>query len=312
MNKIALVIAYFGKLRSDNDFWMKSIELNKDIDVLLFTDQRISPPHDNLKIIPFSFEKFVELIQSKFDFKIAIPQPYKLCDFRPAFGYIFAEYLSHYEFWGHCDNDVIFGNIRKFITDDLLDNFERILIRGHFTLYKNTPDVNNFFMKQINGLPDYREVFGNPQNYCFDEYAGTGKMWEQEKGDKLYQAILFDDININRHDFVAVHKKDQDKGKKCFIYSFENGSLFRVFLKDGQVGREEIMYVHFQKRNLKIATTASNYFTIIPNMYIDYTAQPSPDFLLAKASRKLFYPQYFRRKYNALKKRVKILCFKFN
>ena len=44
MNKIALIIAYFGKLRSDNTFWMKSIESNKDIDVLLFTDQRIPPP----------------------------------------------------------------------------------------------------------------------------------------------------------------------------------------------------------------------------------------------------------------------------
>lgn len=271
-----------------------------------------TPPHKNLKIISYSFEKFIAFIQSKFDFKIAIPQPYKLCDFRPAYGYIFAEYLAQYDFWGHCDNDVIFGNIRKFITDEILNNYERILIRGHFTLYKNTPNVNNFYLKTINGIPGYREVFSSPKNYCFDEYAGSGKMWERESNDKLYQAILFDDLNINRHDFVAVHKKDRDKGKKHFIYSFENGNLFRIFTKDGQVGREEIMYVHFQKRNLKIETSVSDYFTIIPNRYIDYIADPSSDFLKSKASGKFIYPQYFLRKYNALKKRIRILRFNLN
>lgn len=243
---------------------------------------------------------------------IAVPQPYKLCDFRPAYGYIFAEYLTQYDFWGHCDNDVIFGNIRKFITDDILDNYERILIRGHFTLYKNTPGVNNFYLKTISGIPGYREVFSTPKNYCFDEYAGSGKMWEEANGNKLYQAILFDDIDVNRHHFIAVHKKGIDKGKKCFIYSFENGSLFRIFIKDGQVNREETMYVHFQKRNLKIETSVADYFTIVPNKYIGYVANPTVRFLLKNASRRYIYPQYFRRKYTALKKRIRILCFNLN
>ena len=49
MNKIALIIAYFGKFRADNAFWIKSIQKNKDIDVLLFTDQEIPPPTKTLK-----------------------------------------------------------------------------------------------------------------------------------------------------------------------------------------------------------------------------------------------------------------------
>ncbi len=49
MKKIAFIIPYFGKLRKDFPFWMKSIELNPSIDVLLFTDQTciLPPEHKN-------------------------------------------------------------------------------------------------------------------------------------------------------------------------------------------------------------------------------------------------------------------------
>ena len=144
--KIALIIPYFGKFRNDNDFWLKSIELNPTIDILIFTDQQIKVP-ENVKLIAMSFIDFRRLIQSKFDFDVSIPQPYKICDFRPAYGYILSDYLSGYDFWGHCDNDLIFGNIRKFIPDSILNSYDKILRRGHFTLYRNKPETNDFFKK---------------------------------------------------------------------------------------------------------------------------------------------------------------------
>ena len=33
-------------------------------------------------------------------------------DLRPAYGVLFEEYLDGYDFWGHCDLDVLFGRIR--------------------------------------------------------------------------------------------------------------------------------------------------------------------------------------------------------
>ena len=47
-----------------------------------------------------------------------------------------------YDFWGYCDIDLIFGNIRKFITDDILDKYDKILSRGHFTLFRNKDSIN--------------------------------------------------------------------------------------------------------------------------------------------------------------------------
>lgn len=41
---------------------------------------------------------FRNKIQSKFDFKISLERAYKICDFRPAYSYIFQEELEKYQF----------------------------------------------------------------------------------------------------------------------------------------------------------------------------------------------------------------------
>ena len=92
--KIVLVIPYFGKFPNYFDLWVKSIEKNETIDFLLFTDCKIEfAVPKNLKIVNMTFEEFRENVSNKFDFKIRLKEPYKICDFRPAYGYLFAEYL---------------------------------------------------------------------------------------------------------------------------------------------------------------------------------------------------------------------------
>lgn len=250
MKKIILIIAYFGKFRNDNGFWLKSIEKNPTVDFLIITDQNIIVP-TNVQIIHSSFEKFVNKIKQHFDFKINIPQPYKLCDFKVAYGDILREYIKDYDFWGHCDNDLIFGDIRKFITNDILEKYERILIRGHFTLYKNCDSVNLLYRK---ASPFYKEVFSSNKNYCFDEYPGTGMYWVNNRNEQLYNKIIFDDINYLKYNFITVHKKELDKNRSNFIYSFENGKLFRVFIENSMVKKRGNHVCTFSKKEI----TSSN------------------------------------------------------
>lgn len=73
-----------------------------------------------------SFEKLKELVQSHFDFQISLEAPYKLCDFKPAYGDIFKDYAEKYDFWGHCDFDMIFGNLRKFFNEDKLEKYDKV------------------------------------------------------------------------------------------------------------------------------------------------------------------------------------------
>lgn len=309
MKKIALVIPWFGKLKNYNSFWFKSIEYNPTVDFFLITDQNVGGITPNLTVVKTTFEDVVADIQANFDFKVCIPQSYKLCDFKVAYGEVFSALLNGYDFWGHCDNDLIFGDIREFITEDVLEKNDRILSRGHFTLYRNTPNVNAVYKK---ASPDYRMVFSSPKNFCFDEWPGTSRYWRDYLNDKFYDAILYDDIHYLKHAFVTVHKKELDKGRKNFVYLFDKGKLYRYFEQDGRVCNEPTMYVHFQKRSLRIEGELRDTFAIVPNTFLPAPPQIGLDFLRKYGKKKLFYSQYFKIKFTALKRKLRCLITSFS
>jgi hypothetical protein len=111
-----------------------------------------------------------QLATQKLGFEIKITNGYKLCDFKPAYGLIFSDLLRPYDFWGHCDIDIIFGNIRDFMTDELLEKYDLISVRhdwlsGCFLLYKNDDKM----IKLFSHSKDYQKVFSSDKHYCFDE-----------------------------------------------------------------------------------------------------------------------------------------------
>lgn len=75
--------------------WLKTAGWNADIDFYLFTDadMREYEIPQNVRIVSFSWEELVGLFQKKFSFRIALGNPYKLCDFKPSYGEVFEEYL---------------------------------------------------------------------------------------------------------------------------------------------------------------------------------------------------------------------------
>ena len=60
-----------------------------------------------------------------FDFAITLHTPYKLCDYKPAYGEIFAPELSGYDFWGYGDMDLVFGDLRAYFTEDKLRKYDK-------------------------------------------------------------------------------------------------------------------------------------------------------------------------------------------
>lgn len=83
------------------------------------------------------FEFVKNLIQIKLNLKIKVNNPYKLCDFKTVYGNVFEEYKH----WGYCNIDVIFGDLSKFITDEILDKYDRVLNKGHLAIHKNNEQV---------------------------------------------------------------------------------------------------------------------------------------------------------------------------
>ena len=90
------------------ELWLESAAKNKTIDFLFITDNNIEKIPNNFQYINLSFTEFVEFIQRNYKFKINIPTPYRISTFKPAYGEIFKDYLSGYDFWGWCDIDFNF------------------------------------------------------------------------------------------------------------------------------------------------------------------------------------------------------------
>lgn len=73
-------------------------------------------------------------------------------------------------FWGMCDIDIIFGRIREFMTEELLEEYDIINTRhdyltGSFLLFKNNTEINSLFTRS----KDYIKIFTSDKHYCFDE-----------------------------------------------------------------------------------------------------------------------------------------------
>lgn len=169
---IAVLICFLGKLPWYFNYFIHSVKYNSTIDFYIITDDRNSPinPPLNVKMIYKDRRDINQLATQKLGFKTNIKDGYKMCDFKPAYGFLFSNIIEGYDFWGHADMDVIFGDIRHFITNNVLEKHELINVRhdflaGYFLLFKNTRKMNTLFMQS----KDYEKVLSSEVHYCFDE-----------------------------------------------------------------------------------------------------------------------------------------------
>jgi hypothetical protein len=196
---ICVIHIYWGPLPDWLPFFITSCRFNAAISFIIFTDSFALPQtSENIKCIYFTLKDFNILATKKLELPIQIEKPYKVCDFKPAFGKIFEDYLKHYEFWGYCDNDLIFGNIQKFITQKILINNDIIstykgFLSGPFCLFRNHSRINNLFTKS----PCYQKIYCTSKECMgYDEHIPRSI----HKGCfllKLYYFIIFFLSRIN-------------------------------------------------------------------------------------------------------------------
>ena len=272
VNKIVLINCYFGKFPEYFDCFLKSCERNNTVDYLFFSDDTRSDLPSNVKIIKTSFKELRELIQSKFDFEITLNSPYKLCDYKPAYGYIFSEYLEGCDFWGYCDIDMVFGDVREFLTEDVFNIYDKIYQFGHLTLYKNNASNNRVFMDE--GEPFYKDAFQTDVITVFDEVDGVQKKYDK-RGLKTYKERDYADITPRHERFLLTkaYVNIENDNHKHQIFTYENGKVFRYYLDEKQVKKEEFIYIHFQKRNLPIVKELGDKFFITYKGFIPFEGE---------------------------------------
>ena len=280
MHSIIIIIPYFGSLPNYFNLWLSSCKYNSSIDWMILTDQELEGLNIpcNVHIKHTTLQALKEKIQGLFDFQISLDSPYKLCDYRPAYGEVFSEEIKGYDFWGFGDIDLIYGNIRKFVTDELLNSFDRVFAGGHLSICKNSEKVNSVYRNRVDGCFYYKDVFTSPRNWTFDEFG-------QNLGGGYYQICQNSQITVfNKKLYADIETKyrrlqcdfggspdvlKQEYKKKNVFFEFSEGTLIQHWDGDNNQGKE-IAYIHLQKRDMINRCNNDNrVYYIYPNEFTD-------------------------------------------
>lgn len=179
MVKVCVICVYFGTFPNYFDLYLKSCEQNTTIDFLFVTDQKINNTPKNFKVLYTTLDEFRNLALTKMGFEVALSTPYKLCDYKPVYGLILEDYLEGYDYWGHSDCDLIWGDIRYFIDAYHIEEYDKFLPMGHLSLYRNTKKCNDFYMLSGSEIGDYKHVYFTNESCLFDEALGVNQIFKR-------------------------------------------------------------------------------------------------------------------------------------
>ncbi len=274
--RIVFINPYFGRLPFWFDAFLVSCSKNMGYEWLIPTDCEIPVDHpDNVTFVQTTLDDLCEAASDVLNISISYERPYKICDLRPSFGLIFESYIEGCDFWGHCDFDVIWGNIGKFITELDLQSHDIITSRkgkmaGHFSLYRNISEVNYLFQRH----PIWQKAMLAEENYYFDEVgmtevvenSGLRVKWDRY----LFNTFLSDEpgripLSLNR-------------------WRWRKGSLHNL------VTGEEVMYVNFMQWKDWLLHSDVNYDPSITELFLSFTHISTSPARFPKLSPRHFKP----------------------
>lgn len=263
--KITLIIPYFGKMPTLFPLWMNSVSYNSDIYFLIFTDiinnqiEHVFNVPSNVKIIQCQFDEFQHLIVNKMaqnNIRCNLNDPYKLCDYKPTYGYVFSSYLKDCDYWGYCDMDLVFGKIFPFIQEGVNNKYDKIYRHGHLTLIRNTLVENTLFLEKIRGVIPFAIVAKHNWCYHFDENGGINQIFSHFNK-SIYDSNDFADIDFRYNNLLKIsdeHSSWCDMPNTRQIYVYYQGNLKEYQLREDNINIKinDKIYVHLQKREIPI------------------------------------------------------------
>jgi Leucine rich repeat len=262
--KICFVVAYFGKWPIWFPAFLHSCKKNPTINWIFFTDCR-SPAHHSSNVVFYNrtLAQMRELIKRKIGKEATLEDAYKVPDYKPAFGMLFDDYLNDFDFWGHCDIDIIWGDIRKYVTDELLTKYDvfstrKGMVSGHFSLFRNTLGINQLFRQSS----EFTQVMRQVECHAFDEEGMTrliGRLARTGSIRVYWPKFL--------HNY-AEPKTDTPSTLPRYInkYFWDNGRLFDA-TGDSAV---EILYLHFMTWKKTLTGCEVSYEVDPEKFYISY------------------------------------------
>lgn len=288
MPTICFLIPYFGKWPAWMPYFIESCRANGSVNWLLYTD--CGPVTDcpkNVTIVQISFEDYCKKVSLALNIVFKPSNAYKLCDIKPALGFIHTQEITQYDFWAFGDIDVIYGNLRQYFTNTRLESKDLYTthdrrVAGHLCLIRNNSNMNQAFMR----VKNWKVLFTTYNHVAFDEKAFS-KIFLRHKNSKLvrFVSMLFDPW-LRRAEFVEMFCTPNARIKWIDggvnypkVWTWKEG----VLTNDVDIDRE-FLYLHFMVwkklwiENLvvideKKITSATKKFTISANGFTQQAPQ---------------------------------------
>lgn len=267
MYRIRVLSIYFGKLPTYFNLWIESCRCNPTIDFLIITDQEVEHLPPNVIIQKSSLEELRRRFNKSIGMSVKLDCPYKLCDLKPMYGVTFKDEFQGYDFWGHCDLDLIWGNLRKFLPDEILARYDKIFPLGHLSLYRNNSQTNEAFRLSGSRRGDYTYVLSTNKSCIFDETYGIDKIFEHNHL-PFYDRKIAADISFRNQRMLIPDNQNKNYPHQLFLY--KNGHILRAYEVHGSIRYDEFAYIHLQKRKYA-RTINSQHFIIGQNQFIETT-----------------------------------------
>ena len=226
-----------------------SCAYNPTIDFLLVTDQEefpVVPP--NVRVKQLGWSEFNELATRTIGLEVSLSSAQKLCDFKPAYGHLFEDLLEGWDYWGYSDLDVIYGDLRRYLTAARLHEYDvftaqRSIWSGTLRCCRNDVRMRTLYRQSA----DFRTTLQAQQVLSFDE---CGKQWVQRlQGKPLGHDATCDSMTHVVHRLMA-----DNTISACFTPAVvEQPELsdhsWRLRWQEGRLwfvgSRREAMYLHF-------------------------------------------------------------------
>lgn len=254
MNKIILIIPFFGHLPEYFKAWLATAANLRCIDFVIFTDDSIDDQLPaNVSVHQMQLRDMQDLISSKMKLiginKFDIGHSYKLCEYKPAYGYIFSDYINGYDFWGFCDIDLIWGDLNKYLDLINISEYDKVYQFGHLTIFRNNPEINLLFNSNIvKHEYSFANCVDSSRVNHFDE-IGLNLIFEKS-GKRMY----WDDFSVTPP-FKCEMRHSNPKYRNLpgvFIYvpnKNEDGSIknttYYVCKEGDRISFVECSYIHF-------------------------------------------------------------------
>lgn len=237
-----VLVVWMGKFPASFTFWLMSAK-KQPFDFVFITDQDQPIDCECYKWIKLNIDELREKISGVVNFDVSLSFPYKICDYRPAFGEIFSEIVKDYHYWGHCDLDMVFGNT-QIIKDKAKTVFiDKIMQTGVLSFFRNTPQNNSLYRE--NPIIDYRYIFTTTKYCMFDEWHGIERIMK-EHGREIFHEELEADIDPNSLYFTPGNITSY----RHQIFVYNDGDVIQYYLEEGIIKTRSLLFIHFQKRKI--------------------------------------------------------------